>query len=59
MTFAQQLERDTRGFCAWTMRSHFKANVLRQTRNQHGTSFTFRDGSRAFVYKGTAKVIVK
>lgn len=59
MTYAERLERDTRGFCAWNMREEFKRNLLRTTRNGHGTSFLFRDNSRAFVYKGTARVIVK
>ena len=58
MNLAEQLEEWTKGLCAWNMPHSFKLHLVAEHRNQHATVYVFNDGSRARVWKGTAKAHV-
>ena len=58
MNIAQHLRQEIGSAVAWSMPVYFRVRVSRKTRNQHGTSYLFEDGSRAFVTSGTALIRV-
>lgn len=58
MNYAQHLRQVIGSAVAWNMPVYFRVRLTRTTRNQHGTTYRFDDGSRAFVPKGTALVRV-
>lgn len=57
--YATQLARFALGLSAWNMPDRLRAQLKRRTRNQHGTRYTFTDGSAAFVPAGSASVEVR
>lgn len=52
MNYATDLVEYARHLRAWNMPEYFKPLIVRKSKNQHGTTYTFKDGSRAFVPKG-------
>ena len=59
MNYAEQLRQEIGSAVAWTMPFYFRVSVARKTINQHGVSYLFEDGSRAFVAKGSALIAVR
>ena len=58
MNTAEHFRQEIGSAVAWNMSIYFRARVARKVRNQHGTSYRFEDGSRAFVPAGTAFIRV-
>ena len=56
---AATLWREVRTLSAWNMPDRLRAQLKRTNRNQHGTRYTFTDGSAAFVPAGSATVKVE
>lgn len=56
---ASRLYLRTRGAVAFNLTAEERDAIVRNTANGSGTSYTFRDGSRAFVPHGQAQVIVR
>jgi len=56
-TDAEHMDRQTMALVAWSWDAFptIKANIVRKASNPHGTVYTFKDGSRGFVRKGTAR----
>lgn len=56
MNTAEHLRQEIGSAVAWSMPVYFRAQLVRTVKNQHGTSYRFEDGSRAFVPAGTALI---
>ena len=53
---AEKLQSRVKGASAFNLTPTERANVERKSRNQHGTFYTFRDGSKVSIPNGTANV---
>lgn len=56
---AEKLQNRVKGASAFNLTPTERANVERKSRNQYGTYYTFRDGSKASIPSGTADVRVR
>ena len=58
-THAIRLTLRVLGAVAWAFTPEEQAAIVRRSRNGSGTVYTFADGSRAFIPRGTAQVILR
>jgi hypothetical protein len=56
---AARLYLRVRGCSAWSLTDTERAALKSQSRNAYGKSLTFDDGSRVFIPKGSASVMVR
>lgn len=56
--YARQLARHALGLSAWNVPDRLRGRIARKSRNQHGTRYTFTDGSACYVPAGSATVRV-
>lgn len=56
MKIAEMLRQEIGSAVAWSMPVYFRVRTKHRTRNQHGTTYRFEDGSRAFIPRGTALI---
>ena len=57
-TDAEFMDGQTMGLSAWSWDAWplVKARIVKTTRNQHGTVYTFADGSKGMVRNGSARL---
>lgn len=58
MNTAEHLRQEIGSASAWSMPVYFRARISRKVKNQHGTSYRFEDGSRAFVAQGSPLISI-
>ena len=59
MNYAEHLRQEIASAVAWSMPVYFRVRLSRTRKNQYGTLYTFEDGSRAYVAKGSALIAVR
>lgn len=57
MTQAEQIEAETAGRMAWNFTPQERKAIVRRAINQHGTRYTFDDGSALWVQRGMAAAV--
>lgn len=58
MNTAQKLKQEIGSATAWNIPTSYAVLIARKAANRYGVNYLFKDGSKAFIPKGTAQLVV-